>query len=97
MLKKTFEEKREDLRLLLRKSSFHFPHIIDVSWRLDYHIKSSKIEKVDEPLWFVSFKTVNPNGELKDVEFTCNREEMQEFLAKLRDALNTVERITANE
>ena len=79
------------------KSSFHFPHIIDVKWRLDYHIKSARIEKVDEPVWIINLKTIDKDGEPKDVEFSCNREEMQEFLAKLKDALNTVERITQAE
>lgn len=97
-------------RGLLGRSSFHFPHIVDVDWRLDYHMKSrffsyffhpsllfnlsplslslfySKVEKIDEPIWYITLKTVTDEGEHRDVQFTCNREEMQQFLAKVKDA-----------
>jgi hypothetical protein len=74
LLNESFKAKRDALRMLLAQSSFHFPHIVDVFWRVDYHIRSAAVEKVDECRWLVSLKTVQGNGELKDVKFSCNRE-----------------------
>lgn len=74
LLNESFKAKRDALRTLLAQSSFHFPHIVDVFWRMDYHIRSAAVEKVDECRWVVALKTVESNGELKDVKFSCNRE-----------------------
>jgi hypothetical protein len=74
LLSESFKAKRDALRTLLSQSSFHFPHIVDVFWRMDYHIRSAAVEKVDECRWLVSLKTVQSSGELNDVKFSCNRE-----------------------
>ncbi len=74
LLNEAFKTKRDALRTLLAQSSFHFPHIVDVFWRMDYHIRSAAVEKVDECRWLVALKTVQTNGELKDIKFSCNRE-----------------------
>ncbi len=41
---------------------------------------------MDEPVWYITLKTVDDNGQARDVLFTCNREEMQQLLAKVKDA-----------
>ena len=89
-----YKESRDGLRKELAKTSFQFPHIVDVDWRMDYHIKSAKVERVDEFTWSVTLKTMD-KGALKDVTFACNREEMQELLLKLKDALGAIERLTS--
>lgn len=81
-----YAARREDLRALLRRSTFHLPHVVDVDWRLDYHIKDAQVDKVDEPLWYITLKTVDDTGATKDVVFTCNRNEMQQLLDKVKDA-----------
>lgn len=84
LLGEVFRTQRDALRALLARSSFHFPHIVDVDWRVDYHIRSARVEKVDQCHWLIALKTVQPSGELKDVKFACNREELQDLLAKLK-------------
>jgi polycomb group RING finger protein 4 len=84
LLSEVFRTQRDALRELLARSSFHFPHIVDVDWRMDYHIRSARVEKVDHCHWLIALKTVQPSGELKDVKFACNREELQDLLAKLK-------------
>ena len=34
-----------------------FPRIVGVDWRLDYEIRSSVVERIDEPRFLVSLKT----------------------------------------
>ena len=84
LLGEVFRAQRDALRALLARSSFHFPHIVDVDWRMDYHIRSARVEKVDQCHWLISLKTVQASGELKDVKFACNREELQDLLSKLK-------------
>lgn len=46
----------------------------------------SKVDKVDEPIWYITLKTIDDSGQPGSVLFTCNREEMQQLLAKVKDA-----------
>lgn len=37
--------------------SFDLPHIVDVNWRLDYYMKNSCVEKVNEASYLISLLT----------------------------------------
>lgn len=89
-----YAKHRDALRVLLGRSTFHFPHIVDLEWRMDYHIKSANVERVDEFEWLVTLKTID-KGAMRDVTFSANREEMQELLSKMKDALSAAERLVA--
>ena len=65
------------------------PHIVDMKWRLDYHIKSSTLEKIRAPMYFLAFHLDNGTT----VDFTCNHEELQDLLLRVQDAKKQVERI----
>ncbi len=67
--------------------------IVDVDWRLDYYVKSQSLERVKLPVYFLRLKTVTPAGEVKDIEFTCSFQELQDMLARLRDSTKQVERL----
>lgn len=92
LIKDAYLAKRDALRVVLGRSSFHFPHVVDIDWRLDYHIRSSGIERIDEPVWVVTLKTVERNGENGSIQFTCNRDEMQDLLARLKDAMSAFQK-----
>jgi hypothetical protein len=71
-----------------------FPRIIDVSYRLDYYIKSNSVERVDVPVFFVALKVQQPtDNSVRDVQFSASLQELQDLLAKLQDAAKNVERI----
>ena len=88
---------------------FNFPHIVGVDWRMDYCIKTDTLAHVGKPLYFLSFQTENnlklPEGEGKgegeegvggaggQVDLTCNLEELQDLVSKLKDATRQMERI----
>eukprot|EP01100_Stratorugosa_tubuloviscum_P012544 TRINITY_DN5993_c2_g1_i3.p1 TRINITY_DN5993_c2_g1~~TRINITY_DN5993_c2_g1_i3.p1 ORF type:complete len:193 (+),score=92.80 TRINITY_DN5993_c2_g1_i3:80-658(+) len=93
IITKVYEEKVNVLRSLLATTAFTFPHIVDVDWRLDYQIKTNKIEKVGIPLYFINLQTINNNNESKVINFSCTAEELQDFVTKLKDATKQIERM----
>ena len=97
-MSKIYEERVEEIRLVLAGTTFHFPHIVDVDWRLDYHVKSTQLSKVNKPVWLINLKTFpNDSTSLQDVNFTCNLQDIQDLLIRLKDAIKQVERITGTK
>ncbi len=79
------------LRSLLSYTSFNHPHVVDVDWRIDYHIKSANLERIDQLVYHVTLKTEVGNGETKDVTFSCSLEELQDLVYRLKDATRQYE------
>jgi len=73
---------------VLKKKTFGFPSWIDVDWRLDYVIKSSQVEKTNEPVYTLKLKC--DTGEA--VTISCTTEQLQDLYSKLRDAQKQIER-----
>ena len=69
--------------------------LVDFTWRLDYHVRSSATGIEHVPVYFVSMKTKAPNGEYGQKDFTLSHEQMQDMLATARDAIKAVERLKA--
>uniref|UniRef100_A0A6B2LK83 COMM domain-containing protein 3 n=1 Tax=Arcella intermedia TaxID=1963864 RepID=A0A6B2LK83_9EUKA len=88
----TFQLYLPTIRRQLASTSFHFPHIVDVEWRVDHTVKSDTLEKIGGPTFFVKLK-VREKGLLKTVEFTANFEQMQDLVRKLKDATVSLERL----
>jgi len=87
-----YSEQKSSIRQMLSITSFHFPHIVDVSWRLDYLIKSNSVEKINTPLYRIALKTEEPEGKTKTVEFSCTMDQLQDLVSKLKDATKQIER-----
>jgi polycomb group RING finger protein 4 len=88
-----YVEKLNALRENLSQTQFQFPHVVDVQWRLDYLIKSNAVERIDQPIYLIKLKTKqSPGGENKELEFACTLEQMQDLVAKLKDAEHALER-----
>lgn len=90
-----FRSRRDELRALLRATAFHLPHVVDVEWRMDFQLRSAALERIDQCHWLVTLRTLENGGRPADVRFACNREELQDLLAKLRDAVAAAERLAA--
>uniref|UniRef100_A0A3Q1IMX4 COMM domain-containing protein 3 n=1 Tax=Anabas testudineus TaxID=64144 RepID=A0A3Q1IMX4_ANATE len=67
------------------------PHINDVSWRLNYHMKNEQVDKVNEPFYSISLN-VEGEGSSEDINFTCTVEQLQDLVGKLKDAAKSVEK-----
>eukprot|EP01106_Pelomyxa_sp_JSP_P015863 TRINITY_DN563_c0_g1_i1.p1 TRINITY_DN563_c0_g1~~TRINITY_DN563_c0_g1_i1.p1 ORF type:complete len:111 (-),score=26.93 TRINITY_DN563_c0_g1_i1:139-471(-) len=87
-----YERRAAQLRRNLSRTTFHFPQVVALDWRLDYYIKSSSIERAPAPVFFVRLTTLETGGKQGLVEFTCTWEELQDLLNKLKDAAKQLER-----
>ncbi|KAG6582942.1 COMM domain-containing protein 3 [Phytophthora cinnamomi] len=83
---------------VLENTSFDFAHVVDVSWRLDYVLRSSSAGSVHEPLYFVELKLQSPSTAtqgLQTVAFTCSVEELRSLVYCIQEATNEVEKLAA--
>ena len=81
---------RSDIRKHLFNIGHRSPHIVNLDWRLDYNIKNNYLHKIDELRYTISL--IMADGQ--QIEFTCSREELQDFSGKLKEAVKAVERAT---
>jgi lambda repressor-like predicted transcriptional regulator len=87
-----FREHKARIRARLKKIGHSFPQVTGMNWRLDYTLRSSTGGKVMLPNYVISLNTIDGTGEDKTVQFTCNREQLKDFLRKVEDAETQVER-----
>lgn len=73
-----------------------FPRIVDVSWRLSLITNTSTAKKVLEPVFLVQL-TVSDGGELREIQFSCNSEEMNDFVQKLKEATAQIDRTSSGK
>ncbi|GFO36466.1 comm domain-containing protein 3 [Plakobranchus ocellatus] len=94
-LNKIFTIQKPHLQLLIGKIGSSFPHIVDIDWRLDYYMKNNHMEKVNSAVYLISLKTeVAGETELKEVQFSCSLEQLQDLVGKLKDATKCLEKIS---
>lgn len=73
---------------VLQQKTFGFPKLVDVDWRLDYVVKSSSVQKTNEPVYTINFRY--SNGE--SMKISCTVDQLQDLHSKFRDAVKQVER-----
>ena len=88
---KSFLAGKARLRWMLECTGIGQLTLVDFTWRLDYHVRSSATGIEHVPVYFVSMKTKAPNGEYGQKDFTLSHEQMQDMLATVRDAIKAVE------
>ncbi|XP_076868921.1 COMM domain-containing protein 3 [Brachyhypopomus gauderio] len=89
-----YQKNKTNLENLLSSIDRCPPHITDASWRLEYCIKNGHVHKVNLPSYLISFSTENGEngGPSSDVNFSCTLEQLQDLVAKLKDASKSMER-----
>ncbi|OWY97022.1 hypothetical protein PHMEG_00032550, partial [Phytophthora megakarya] len=82
---------------VLENTNFDFAQVVDVSWRLDYVLRSSSAGSVHEPLYFVLLKLQSPRADtgLQTVTFSCSVEELRSLVYRIQEAANEVEKLVA--
>ncbi|KAK1885201.1 COMM domain containing protein 3 [Dissostichus eleginoides] len=85
------QKHKKELERLLASIGRCPPHINDVSWRLQYHVKNNQVDKVNEPFYCIALNTEN-EGSPEDINFTCTVEQLQDLVGKLKDAAKCVEK-----
>ncbi|XP_033107273.1 COMM domain-containing protein 3-like isoform X2 [Anneissia japonica] len=95
MFNKIFKEKKPALRAMLSRIGKTPAHVVDVDWRLDYYMKNNYLDKVNKPTYLITLKTEeNGSSQLKDVQFGCTLEQLQDLVGKLKDATKSLEKAT---
>lgn len=79
-----------------RAAAIGHAQVVDLAWRLDYHVRSSTTGVVNRPVYLVTLKTMERDGTPRDHEFTCSLEQMQDLAAIVRDANKQVDRILSS-
>ncbi|OQR84995.1 hypothetical protein ACHHYP_12453 [Achlya hypogyna] len=79
------------VQALASVSGLRLDRVIDVSWRLDYCLRSNTFGTIHEPLYFVVLTTQRAaNGTVGYVRFTCTVAQLDELVFKLQEALEQV-------
>ena len=91
-----YEKEKTSLRGVLGGiSGLRPPQIVDITWRLDYYMRSSVVERINKPIYFIRLETRTRDGQPGSLEFAATVEELQDLIARLRDAAKQSERTAA--
>ncbi|XP_044260956.1 COMM domain-containing protein 3 [Tribolium madens] len=93
-----YEKNRCEIEASLVNIGNHLPHITDITWKIDYIIKSSYLDCNQGPIFRIGLQTekYDPENECKKVDFlqfTCDSQELQDLVYKLKDAVRHCQRI----
>lgn len=83
-----FSANREPLQKKLASFGVKTPKIVDLCWRLDYHLKNNKTHKVNALNYTISLKQADGDS----IAFQCSKEELQNMISKLKEAAKIMER-----
>jgi len=86
-----YEKSKPLIRSMLSQIGTTPPHIVDVSWRLDYSMKSNVISRGSQPVYLINLKTQQADDS-KDIQLSCSLDQLQDLVGKLRDACKSLER-----
>ncbi|XP_053428306.1 COMM domain-containing protein 3 isoform X1 [Nycticebus coucang] len=90
-----YQNNKNSLEILLGSIGRSLPHITDVSWRLEYQIKTNQLHKMYRPAYLVTLNVENADSQTyPKISFSCNMEQLQDLVGKLKDASKSLERAT---
>ncbi|XP_044916924.1 COMM domain-containing protein 3 isoform X2 [Felis catus] len=74
------QNNKNSLEILLGSIGRSLPHITDVSWRLEYQIKTHQLHKMYRPAYLVTLNVENTDSRSHpEISFSCNMEQLQEL------------------
>lgn len=89
-----FDASKAKIRSQLARNSISFPDVVDIAWRLDYYVQNNQLEHIRTPVFFVTLTTQAADGSLGTVEFTASVQELQDLLARVKEACNAAKLVT---
>lgn len=86
-----YEANKVYTEISLSNIGSHLDHIVDIKWSIDYIMAASNISEPEGPIFRVSLITENFDPEVvgavqKEVRFSCNSQELQDLVYKLKEA-----------
>ncbi|XP_076046401.1 COMM domain-containing protein 3 [Oratosquilla oratoria] len=88
---KKYDEKLDTIRSQLAAQGTYPPHIVDVDWRLDYHVRSNTSSKEGNAVYRITFFTETA-GKQGQLTFTCSHQQLSHLVTKLRQCTRCVEK-----
>jgi len=92
ILSELYSQHQDTLIAHIETTGIAAPAIVGLDWRLDYSVRSKHGGRENAPMFFVSLR-VKDRGVLKDIDMIATREEVQDLLSSVRDAVKQVERL----
>ncbi|XP_038611476.1 COMM domain-containing protein 3 [Tachyglossus aculeatus] len=90
-----YQKNKDMLEVVLGSLGRSPLHINDVSWRLEYQIKTNQLYKLYRPAYLVTLNVENTDSKPHtDISFSCTVEQLQDLVGKLKDAAKSLERTT---
>ncbi|XP_072837985.1 COMM domain-containing protein 4 [Pogona vitticeps] len=84
---RSYEEKQIPLQESLRKCSLRLNSLDSVSWRVDYTLSSSQLQRVNEPVVHLKLNVKDVDrGNLEPIAMTVSAEKFRVLLAELKQA-----------
>ncbi|KAI2555251.1 COMM domain containing 3, partial [Homo sapiens] len=69
---------KNSLEILLGSIGRSLPHITDVSWRLEYQIKTNQLHRMYRPAYLVTLSVQNTDSpSYPEISFSCSMEQLQ--------------------
>ncbi|XP_004605411.1 COMM domain-containing protein 3 isoform X1 [Sorex araneus] len=88
-----FQNNKNSLETVLGSIGKSLPRITDVSWSLEYQIKTNQLHKMYRPAYLVTFDLKNTDSRSHpEISFSCSMEQLQDLVGKLKDASKSLER-----
>jgi polycomb group RING finger protein 4 len=88
----SYEKHKSQVRAVLARIGSNPPHIVDVSWRLDYYIKNNHVSRISQPVYLINLTTESDQSVKSGVQLACSRDQLQDLVGKLREACKSLER-----
>ncbi|KAL8165079.1 UNVERIFIED_CONTAM: COMM domain-containing protein 3 [Gekko kuhli] len=90
-----YQKNKDSLEILLGSVGRCPLHITDVSWRLEYQIKTNQLHKNYHPAYLMTLNVESSDSRSHpDLNFSCSMEQLQDLVGKLKDAAKSLERTT---
>nr|XP_020663707.1 COMM domain-containing protein 4 [Pogona vitticeps] len=84
---RSYEEKQIPLQESLRRCSLRLNSLDSVSWRVDYTLSSSQLQRVNEPVVHLKLNLKDVDrGNLEPIAMTVSAEKFRVLLAELKQA-----------
>lgn len=91
------ETHRQQIRNQLASIGTFPPHIVDIDWKLDYHVKSSSGARTMGAQYLITLYTEEGGGQRGEVTFACSQSELTQMITKLRQATRVMQKYAASQ
>ncbi|ROT73211.1 COMM domain-containing protein 3 isoform X2 [Penaeus vannamei] len=93
---KELDSCRERIRSKLASVGTYPPHIVDVDWKLDYHVRSSAGEEGGGAFYLITLHTEESDGRRGKVTFSCSLAQLSHLVTQLRQASRCIQKYANN-